>query len=184
MGLVCGVGINDLAKGAIGAQKPEYYKLWTRILNRCYNPIVHAKQPSYERCSISDSWVNLSDFKKFHDDKFIPTWELDKDLIKPGNTIYGPEHCVFIPKWLNRFARGCDLKTGTSYNKQHKLFGTYCHDPVENKKVFLGYYKTVEDAHRQWLRYKLNLALQYKDLCDSIDGRLYDGIVRKLTVED
>ena len=183
VGKVCGVGVNDLPRGSIGRVKPDFYRLWAGMINRCYNPAIHEIQHTYEGCEVAEEWLLLSNFKEYYNKNYVDSYELDKDLIQLGNKVYGPENCIFVPKWLNLFVKPNTKTTGVSFNKQHKKFAAYGQDPMLGKKILLGYFSTIEQAHTAWLVHKLGIARSYKDFCDSIDARLYDGIVAKITTE-
>jgi len=109
--LVAGVGINDVdeltnyGKDKNGKEiRDPLYMRWKGLLSRCYLPSVygHKVNARYEFCSVDERWFRLSKFNewmKSHED-----WEnmqIDKDLLVPGNTVYGPDTCCLLPKEVN-----------------------------------------------------------------------------------
>ena len=75
-------------------------------------------------------------------------WEglhLDKDILIPGNKIYGPNACMFIPQDINKLlvdreaARGL-YPQGVAFNKREKKFRAAIRQYGET--VHLGYHPT------------------------------------------
>ena len=103
-----GVGINDIPGSAKQAkQSPyrrHYYTVWRNVLKRCYSPLLQAKQPTYIGCTVDPRWHYLSNFKQWYEEQGDVTGkQLDKDIISPGNKVYGPDTCFFVPFRLNAF---------------------------------------------------------------------------------
>jgi hypothetical protein len=76
----------------------------------------------------------------------LPNYQLDKDLLKEGNTIYCKEFVGFIPQSLNKFfeVKNKVLPYGVfpcanSDNYQAVI-------TVDGKKKYLGVYKSILDA--------------------------------------
>ena len=93
-------GIND------AKVDKRVYGLWYQMLRRCYD---HGQQErsrgkSYADCYVCERWLRLSNFAK--DIKRLDgysDWEskvgycLDKDIRNPGNKVYSPTTCCFVP---------------------------------------------------------------------------------------
>ncbi|URW85616.1 hypothetical protein M5E86_18495 [Blautia wexlerae] len=87
--------------------KEQKYNLKSNMKTRCYNENYHKTRPDYEECTVCDEW--LDDKKLFYewvDHNFYeiegePTVELDKDILVPGNKVYSPDTCIFVPKRIN-----------------------------------------------------------------------------------
>ena len=96
-----GVGINDVpGSGKLAKQSPyriHYYTVWRDVFGRCYNPREQAKSPTYIGCTVDPRWHYLSNFKQWYDEQGDVTGKhLDKDIISPGNKVYGPDTCFFV----------------------------------------------------------------------------------------
>lgn len=130
--LVSGVGYNDgkyKTYDVSSGKHTKEYHLWKGMLTRCY-----IKTKFYEDSSVSENFKNYSYFyewcndqKGFNQDGF----ELDKDLLFKGNTIYSENSCVFLPKEINKVLtnrkrhRG-EYPVGVSYHKVAGKFSATC----------------------------------------------------------
>lgn len=119
---IFGVGINDVATPMKKNKKIlTHYSVWRGMLGRCYDSKWHARFPTYVGCTVDPCWHRLSVFKAWYDEHYRPGFDLDKDILVPGNKVYGPDTCVFVPQRLNKLltdhrgARG-DLPLGVSRN--------------------------------------------------------------------
>jgi hypothetical protein len=107
-------------------------------------------------------------------------YHLDKDLLQGGNRLYCPNLCVFLPKEINYQIRPKYLQNGRKLGvyfgeKAGKFFSAL---GIEGKDVFLGCFKTEDEAHEVYCKAKENyvkiLAEKYKE---TIDGRAYDALM-------
>lgn len=97
-----GVGINDM-DGVIDSSPTikKAYKTWAEVLNRCYNPKMHEKEPTYQTCSVSKEWRTFSTFREWFVKNYIDGYEIDKDILVKGNKVYSAKTCCFVPKAIN-----------------------------------------------------------------------------------
>ena len=80
-----------------------FYRAWTAMLKRCYNPTYQANNPTYIGCTVCDEWLTFSNFKKWMMRQDFQGKQLDKDLLVKGNKLYSPETCVFVDGMINTF---------------------------------------------------------------------------------
>lgn len=100
-------------KAYISGSKPtQHYKIWKAMLARCYrkNPDGSQYYKSYVGCSVHPDWHNMQVFSKWYYDNYpdgaIPgAYQLDKDIKRPGNKIYGPYTCLFVTPVENLSSR-------------------------------------------------------------------------------
>jgi len=157
------------------------YEGWRLILARCYKERDLARFPTYSGCYVCDEWLSFMGFYKWWKVHFIRGYQLDKDILSIGNKIYSPDHCLYIPGWLNTFAasvksKNSDLPTGVTFVK-----GKYrARIAIDRKVIWLGEHDSAEDAHDAWLKKKIEVALSYKPFCDSIHPLLHDGLMKKV----
>jgi hypothetical protein len=78
---------------------PEY-KVWTGIIKRCTNPKCKSwRNYGGAGVTVCDRWRNS--FEAFYADmgpRPGKDYDLDKDILIPGNKVYGPHAC----QWLKR----------------------------------------------------------------------------------
>ena len=121
--LVYGVGINDLAGDANHVTKIvdsigniiwrcPFYTKWTSILRRCYSKKETCRWPQYKDCTVSDEWRYFSSFKKWMEQQSWEDKHIDKDILVPGNKVYGKEFCLFVSQPLNNILHTNDHKRG------------------------------------------------------------------------
>lgn len=176
--LVFGVGRNDSEQPAheystIGGELRllwvcPFYRAWSDMLVRCYNAKFQARCPTYTACTVDSGWLSFSVFRAWmlsqdHDGK-----HLDKDLLFPGNQVYGPDTCIFIPGQLNKFlndraaARG-EWPIGVCWHKAAGKFSAQCRNPFTGKRGHLGLFSDPDTAHQAWRSRKHQHACAYAD---------------------
>lgn len=155
----------------VGPYKTRYngkitkaYSVWRSMMNRCYGDGGCNTHKAYFDCSVHPDWHNFQEFAMWFENNHIEGFELDKDLIFQGNRLYNPYTCVFLHKVVNGFLASCKgsrgkYPIGCSYNKEHGLFESSGHDPINNKKKRLGYFKTPEECNSAWIKYKKQMSL-------------------------
>lgn len=126
------------------------YRYWHHMIKRCYSTFFHGSRPTYIDCSVVKEWLSFTFFEKWFRENYIKGYDLDKDILVPGNRVYGPDTCVFIPQELNKLLirttlRG-KLPWGVYMNR--KRFGAQV--TRENQNVKLGTYDTPLEAHKAW----------------------------------
>ena len=125
------------------------YSRWISIVQRSNDPKEKARKPHYKDVYADDRWKHLTDFQAWLYTQ--PYWEelvLDKDILFPGNNVYGPDTCVFVPIYINnlvlrrvtnsKYLRGVQMNSIGKYNGTSNLTG--------KSKSF----KTEIEAHQFW----------------------------------
>ena len=159
-----------------GTQRKSY-GAWKNMIRRCFDERLQEKYPTYRGCSVSDYFLNFSDFHEWCESQIgyrEKGFHLDKDILVKGNKVYSKDTCVFIPCGLNQFLvnrinfRG-DNPVGVSFQKRNGLF----HSRVNNgfgKLLHIGYFENKEDAFNAYKEKKMAIALKlinyYKDQVD------------------
>lgn len=150
--LIYGVGVNDV-------YLPNFhgticYKKWQDVVRRCIDQKYIEKYPRYAGCVLDDRWIYLSAFKEWYE-----TWEnpdskqIDKDILYPGNKIYGPDTCLMVNSTTNAWfkptdiikskgdkslPRGVSMLKGKFRAQINEIDGVY--------RKHLGCYNTAEEA--------------------------------------
>ena len=179
--LVHGVGETDRVTKDADGRVLKSYEVRNRKMQRCYDPKSLATKPTYIGCAVHQEWHKYSEFQKWFAEHYKEGWQLDKDLLFVGNKLYGPDTCVFVPKWLNTFiidsakSRG-QWPIGVCWHKASNKFTAYCGDPFRHVKVHLGLFSTPEEANSAWRAYKLKRVDEMKHLLDNIHPDLYKSL--------
>lgn len=179
--VMCGIGY----RGSEDIDcKSDAYIRWHDMMNRCYNEKFHERQPQYKKCSVCEEWLNFSNFKVWYEENKYgdEPFDLDKDILFKGNTVYSPETCCLVPHIINTvFLNGKqnrgDLPIGVWYEKDKKYFRSSM--SFLGKQIKLGTFKTVEQAFIRYKEYKeefiQDLAEQYKG---KIPQKVYEAMVK------
>jgi hypothetical protein len=197
--LVYGVGINDAdyvvtkketIRHVNGKRKQRlvwicpYYRVWHNMLERCYSPKFQEKYTTYKGCSVSKEWLRFSNFKRWMEKQDWEGLQLDKDLLFEGNKIYSAETCVFVTKAINTFTtdRGNDRGEwliGVDWHKRVGKFKSQCRNPFTKKGEYLGYFACEQQAHKAWLKRKLELA--HLLAAEQTDERVAKALIERYT---
>lgn len=183
--LVYGIGINDTdyvvnKLELVGYEngkrrfrviwKCPYYARWTALLQRVYSPKKLKKFPTYVGCSVVPEWHRFSTFRAWMETQDWEGNHLDKDILIPGNKIYGPEFCTFVSAQVNTFVLDCAknrsaIALGVSFNQKTKKFVAQISNSLGTKHRLesLGYYSSPSEAHEAWRKRKHELACQLAD---------------------
>ena len=197
--LVYGVGINDAdyavqefeTIGYVDGKRKQklvwicpYYSAWRSMLARCYSAKVQGRRPTYVGCSVSHEWLTFSNFKAWMEKQDFEGKQLDKDMLFVGNKVYSAETCVFVTGAVNRFttdsgaSRG-EWLIGVSWRKEANKFMSSCGNPFTKKRENLGYFTCELEAHKAWLKRKLELA--YELAAIQTDQRISKALIDRFT---
>lgn len=155
------------------------YAHWVSMLDRCYNTR-EDRYRSYMGCSVDELWHNFQVFADWCQNQKgfkLGGWELDKDLLTPGNKVYSHESCIFVPSRIN-------LMLNTSKHRRGDFpIGVYLHE-LSGKYMarcgteYLGLHETPIDAFLTYKRRKeqvvRGVAMYYKK---DIDERVFDKLM-------
>ena len=169
------------------------YNLWGNMNTRCYNTRYHETRPGYAECSICDEWLDgKAGRQKFYEwvnhNYYVidneDSVQLDKDILVPGNKVYSPDTCIFVPKRINDLFTHIDgygkngLPVGVRFNKNVKKYQASI--SKNSKNVNLGYYDTPEEASAVYRKHKsaeiIAIADEYQDV---IPEKLYKAMIHR-----
>lgn len=181
-------GIGFIGIGPHSSKSREFRSLWPNMLRRCYDS-TSGLNPTYTGCTVAKRWHNFQNFAS-DIEKMVgfgnEGWQLDKDILKRGNKVYGPRTCCFVPEEINKaFSRreaargnlpiGVHLKDSNFYSE--KPYKAIC--GVNNKQTHLGVFKTIREA---FLAYKTvkeqeiqRLANKYRKF---LDPKVYEALMK------
>ena len=94
--------------------------------NRCYSEGYLRSHSWYEGCTVCDEWLDpehgFGRFCEWFNDHYYTVQgeeatQLDKDILKKGNTVYAPDNCHIVPKTINCMFSGSRKKSDNSLPK-------------------------------------------------------------------
>jgi hypothetical protein len=129
-------------------KQSKWYTTWHGAIRRC-TPYEQKRSPSYKGCTVDLRWVHASGFKQWFDKHYIEGYHLDKDILVPGNKVYGPDNCCFVPPEINYLLLSCKrargkYPQGMSLHWKTNLLKVCIRRFGE--KELLGYFKSSEVA--------------------------------------
>ena len=141
------------------------------MLSRCYDNRIHEKHPTYKICTVCDEWLDFGTFKAWMKSQDWKGKELDKDILVPGNKIYGPDACFFVTTEVNNLLkdRGASRgmhPLGVSFNKQAGRFVSNCRS--NGKSVFLGYFDDENMASKAYKEFKYKVINEVAERQDPV----------------
>ena len=188
--LIYGVGINDanyVVKQSNNGVRTycKYYSDWMSMLQRGYSSLWKNKYPSYQDVYVVEAWHTFSTFRDWvisYENRFgidANFYHLDKDLILPRNTTYGPEFCAYVDSPTNKCigisqVKSGNLPFGVYFERCSGKYKAQIKDYSKNQ-TNLGRYDTAEEAHRVWQKAKHRVL---KDIANKqFDFRVKSGIL-------
>ena len=161
-----------------------FYKRWMGMITRAYSPEFHKLNPVYVGCSVCDEWLTFSNFRRWMEAQSWKGMELDKDIISPGNKVYGPDLCCFVDKATNNLftdnkARRGKYPVGVSFYKKRKLFQAQCKDGA-GKAVRIGLYATSEEARSAYILFKARVIRSVA--CRQEDNRVKVALFKRADI--
>lgn len=150
------------------------YKRWKSMMARCYG---HDQRESL----VSEDWMYFMDFHEWCSKNYVEEYSLDKDIILPGNNIYGPDLCAFVPRRTNslltdsRKVRG-SLPIGVcKIDRPGGDFQAYCGE--EGRTIYLGLFFDKFEAHKAWQNQKILSIKKEIEYLESIDYPIEEVIL-------
>lgn len=170
------IGVGKYKTVETSGKLTRIYVTWHDILVRCYREEIRHLHAAYEGCTMCEKWQNFQNFAKWYEKNYYEIGKgrmhLDKDIIKPGNKIYCPEYCIFVPQRINMIFMSKQNKdnlpsgiTRTNTDRYGSMYNTKS----------LGTYDTLEEAlipyNKEKMKHIHNVAEEYKG---KIPKRLYE----------
>lgn len=185
-----GVGLNNADYNVVAQEWVDgkfkitwicpYYARWHGMLMRCYSKKYKIKYPTYDGCLVVAEWHLFSNFRKWMSTQDWQDKHLDKDILTPGNKIYGPDFCAFVDPNVNLFLGETTAKRGKypiGVNLKGTRFQAMGVSILTGKQQYLGMYSTPEDAHKAWYKFKLDQA--YLLAAQQTDERLAKALIER-----
>ena len=160
-------GVGFIGVGPYSLKGTKSYSTWRNMLKRVYGSVNKTQIRQYNGTSVHPHWYNFQNFAEWYHnqiDHFGPVdfrWNIDKDLLVPGNREYGPDTCCVIPEQINTllvdhaFARG-NLPLGVTrikrfYQVSINKFG---------QQTYVGRYPSIRSAQLAYWAEKFKIIQQ------------------------
>lgn len=153
---VYGVGINDANYAVTSSVRGKqvtcpFYQRWCSMLKRCYDLKYHSQRPTYIDCSVVKEWHSFMTFRGWMIEQDWKGKQIDKDVLFPGNKVYGPGTCVFVDQPTNSLLTDHTARRGKWPIGVHKSADRFLAQVrVDGETVYLGCFETPEEAHEKW----------------------------------
>lgn len=175
-GLVCGIGIYE-PRVLCMTETPEVrkaYRMWNSMLQRASTKYIE-QRPSYAGTTVDPAFVRFADFYAWAINQAgfgADDAQLDKDLLRKGNRVYGPDTCVFLPLRVNSLlithaSRRGELPVGVGHGRTPGTYEARVRDGIV--KISLGTYRDVGSAFAAYKRGKEELI---RRIAEEYRGRL------------
>lgn len=135
-------------KATINGKSSQKYQIWNGMLERAYSTRFAVNYPTYDGVTVCEEWHNLQNFAEWCDkqpNSCEKGFDLDKDLLVPGNKEYGPKTCSFLPPAINSLLRS-NLNKSPTPGVHRRGCSFRAQIGIEGKIIFLGRYSTREEA--------------------------------------
>lgn len=154
------------------------YSRWRALIDRVFS------QKGYASVAVCDEWLLFSGFLSWLGNQpYNELFELDKDILGNG-TVYCPNSCLLIPKWLNAESRGCndDCKRELAprvHIDSRMRPGTrrYYH---KAQASVVGTFHTAQEAATSAMLHRLGELNALKDDMDCVDLRIFPTLEEKV----
>lgn len=158
---VCGVGFIGFgeykSKGDSFSQR--CYNIWGTMFHRCYSQKSLKKYPTYFDCYVCEEWHNFQNFAKWYKENYPADggkYDLDKDIKKKGNRIYGPEFCLFVSHEQN--SQEASAKRWVFISPQGMVVNIYnlskfCAENGLHQSLMRKVNSGIRSHHRGWTKF-------------------------------
>ena len=86
-----------------GVVLTKSYRVWARMLERCYYQKSLKARPTYIGCEVCEEWLNFQTFAAWHEQNYVEGYQLDKDILSgcARGKLYSPATCCFVSSQQN-----------------------------------------------------------------------------------
>ncbi len=158
-------GIGYLGCNNPSASDKDIYVKWANMMQRCYSEEVHKNKSYYIPCTADIEWLNFSNYREWHKKNSMGDRkvDLDKDVLIPGNTVYGSETCTLIPHFTNTIFESRGLDTNIVLNNDTGKYDVTM--SILSTKKDVGAFDTHEEAQKGYIEYKQNYIRDFAEKC-------------------
>lgn len=145
---------------------------WRGLFARC------GKCPAYLDVRVCDEWQTLAGFWLWLKDQPFSSkdYQIDKDLIGNGK-LYGPNHCVMVPAWLNSFLAMPKASKNLPLGVHAQGFNFYSSAGEIKSNLFPCLSQAASWYHSEKMRQIVSKESQINE----IDNRIFGRVVSELS---
>lgn len=183
-----GVGVfGNKYPSEVNGKATKEYATWEAMLRRCYVHDERKNMRVYDTVTCCEEWLYFPNFYDWlHAQENFEQWScdkssaLDKDILTEENKIYSPDTCLLVPACVNAlitqnnnnpYPPGVQPASSTT-------FQVVC--CKNSTSVYLGTYKTPEEAFQVYKEYKEKVIKEVADreyAKGSISQKCYDALM-------
>lgn len=172
-------GIGYLGCNDADAVRDNYiYSKWANMMQRCYDEETHRLKPYYAPCTAEIEFQNFSNYREWHKENAMGDRkvDLDKDILLPGNTVYGSETCSLIPHFTNTIFENRGSDTNIVLNNDTSKYDVTM--SILGKREEVGSFDTEEEAKQGFINYKQDYIRKYAKKCKGkVPHKTYEAMV-------
>lgn len=175
-----GVGYHGVGTYRAHGEKSHAY--WYKMMQRAYCPDYKEDHPTYEEVIVCEEWHCFQNFAEWvckRKQYGMFGFNLDKDLIKPGNKVYCPEYCSLVPQEINKLTVRKSEKRylPQGVTESGDKFIARCR--ANEKEKYLGTFTCPERAGECYREFKkktiIETANRFKEL---LDTDIYEALLK------
>ena len=143
-------------KAYVNGRHTKPYYIWFSMLSRCYGQKKQELSPTYKGCSVAKEWHNFQVFAEWFELNYVEGLHLDKDIIKQGNKVYGPDLCMFVTQTENNIeAKAKHYKFISPEGELTKIYNLseFCRNSSLNQGAMGDVNSGKRNHHKGWTKY-------------------------------
>lgn len=169
-----------------GGKTTSAYAAWHGMMQRCYDPKMQKRHPTYIGCTVHAEWHNFQVFAEwFYSQKHYKAgFEVDKDLLVEGNKVYSPSSCCLVPKDLNvlfNYSLAAKGTAPTGVNYQPRIDRFQARININGKRVYLGVFKCPYEAEAVYKKAKQDyVKTKIEEWRGAVEDNVISALYRKI----
>lgn len=165
------------------------YTAWVRMLERAYSTEKQKTNKSYIGCAVAAEWHNFQNFADWYASQPFSGqgFQVDKDILLPGNKIYCAEFCRLVPARINKILLDNPDRRGAHPVGVTFYAGKYVsHLSRDGRRYHLGRFATPEEAFKAYKAAREDYIISSAERDrDSLPLEIYEALMRhKISIND
>lgn len=137
------------------------FKQWKELMQRCYSDTYKKRNPKSIN-KVCDEWNCYDNFYKWYHEEGFEEGTLTCKTTNPECHYYSKDTCYILPLcWV----RILSYRHGKGYAERYGKYYVRAKDPTnKDHKVHLGVFDTKQEAHRTFIKWKLEKVVLLKSM--------------------